>query len=150
MSLLAYPLYIRKAWAVQQVFVQLGFEPADLYVGVREVVGIGPNVLLVELRTQGKSFIYTIARLGPLSEDGVLAQWSSFVERANGENATELQAVFQSVPLDLDHLVGLVGALYQRGFVCPALPDPGNGRELLGQLFGPTHIFGVNSTGGKA
>ncbi len=117
------PDHYRDLYVVHMMLRQLGYESADMFVGFERVVGIGENVLFVQLRTQGKEFNCSVAQLAPgVDRDEVLGGWSVSCRIANGaSDGARARWRRESVWGAEQALRRLVGTLAARGFEIPAL-----------------------------
>lgn len=75
---------VHEAYAAHNVLTNLGFEPAEVFVGTPYILNGDPpgNYAAVALRRGGKEFVYNFARLDSV-EDGerFLAAFSAFSAR---------------------------------------------------------------------
>lgn len=127
-----YPHAYHELYAVHKVLCRMGFKSDDLYVGLENVIGIGRNILVLELQTQGKTFRASIARMGEdVVREEVLQTWEAFATLVTDHQACpdeDLKASWESstVGQNSDMMFSIAATLVAQGFHLPNFPGAEN------------------------
>jgi hypothetical protein len=144
--------YLRELWGVHQLFRRLGFEPEDMFVGLRYVVNAGPDCLVFQLKTQDKEFNITVAYVPGAVEEVLLKEWADFVTttqtQASDRDLTKLlsQATLGRSP---ETFLRLISTLLDRGFAIPIMPLSTEAVEIFQTVF-PAQPLRGTQPGGNA
>jgi len=134
MKIAEFPKFCHEVYAVHESFMRFGFKSDDIFVVVNNVIGLGKNILCVELRAQGKKFVVPITPCMD-GKDRMFNDWRAFINCVADENTTdeELDASFRSTTMGVSPMgMGiLAGTLSKRGFVVPSLVDGGKSMEVF-------------------
>lgn len=124
-----FPQPYHELWALHRIFCALGFSSEDLYVSLDSEINLGPNILCLRLRTQGKEFTASVAKMSAdASEKEVLEAWSAFATLVcDTELCTmeDLQESWRNIRWFPDYYqisFFLAVTLVKRGFEIPLLP----------------------------
>jgi hypothetical protein len=72
------PIYCKDALALHQAWMQMGFDPGDIFVTSRE------GALLVQLRAHGEAFTVSIDIPDKPDDDTILGEWQTAAALYNG------------------------------------------------------------------
>ena len=102
------PIYCKDGLALHQAWMQMGFDPADIYVLPQD------GELLVQLRTNGKTFTVAIAVPGSPDDDTILGEWETSASLYNGLPQEWREANFERWRAEAN-TVDMVAAMVARG-----------------------------------
>lgn len=119
---ITYPLWCSDAWALHQMFRELGIPAEDLYFGIAETSLHGKQS--VRVTAKEGTVEYTVS-VGParMAERKAISLWKKFVMSMNAATDAELRAIVHgSKLLDALPLGELLARLLAKGFALPDLP----------------------------
>ena len=137
-------------YGAHQFLAQLGFDTADLYVGFDVVVNWGPSpMLFLQLKTQGKSFVFVIGPVPGATRESVLQRWLEFTKLINSASPEDQKKCWVQSEVGLRESVRLrfLSTLHLRGFDIPAFADRKSDLDLMASTFG--RALQITSPGGQ-
>jgi hypothetical protein len=117
-----FPKPYRDALAYWCSFRKIGFEASEIFFGFGEVSGV-PNCIYLQLQTQGKVFVATVAQL-PLLTDRwqVFNTWKQLSKVMHRSTETERVACVRDHMIgNLDYFAAFVGSIQAKDIVVPEL-----------------------------
>lgn len=110
--------------AVWKALRQLGFESDDIFFGFGPVNG-SPDVMHMQLNTQGKEFVVAVAIIPGATYESTTKVWREIATLSTKVDPEELEALFRS------HLLGssteyfqmFAAEIVRKGILLPAFPD---------------------------
>jgi hypothetical protein len=124
MALEEYPKPLHEAYALFQALRKLGFATEELSVGFDYVVGVGHDMLYVQLRTQGKTFVAGAGALPGVSKAQALEGWDDYCKEAGEATEVVLKRVLDETSMRHRHALGfLVARLKKQGIVVKSMQN---------------------------
>ncbi len=115
---------VHEAYAVHYVLLNLGFLPDDVFAGSANVANWDPPGLcaVVQLRAQGKTFLYTIKALVPGDDVRFERFWTEFAQAQPAMDRADLDALVQA-SVAWQTKGAILGVLADKGFAFPAVGE---------------------------
>lgn len=118
-----FPKPYRDVLAYWSTFRNLGFTADEIFFGFGEVSG-RPDILHLQLQTQGKTFTAMIEQLPGAQRDNVLRTWAKLCQVTHRSTEPERSACIKDHLLgNRDYFATLVQAILAKGIVIPKLPE---------------------------
>lgn len=116
----------KELYAIHNHLIELGFSSDEIFVSVCNVLNPPQeNVLCAHLRTQGKEFVFTIAKLGSdIIKQEAHDKWTSFVTILQDTEDDDIREMLgTTISASKDALTSIVYGLLKKGFRIPRFPN---------------------------
>jgi hypothetical protein len=115
-----FPKAYRDAMAHWSAFRQLGFDANDIYFGFG-VVDREPDVVHLQLKTQGLKFTVIVAQLPGHSFEHVTKTWKQFATLAQSSEQAERERCYREhvIGQSIDYFLMFVQSIREKGILVP-------------------------------